>query len=166
VLTSSVVVRRCCFEVVGVFDQNLRSAEDWEMWSRLAAQYPFAVIKEPLVRYRQHPANTTRNWQATEQGLRPAIEKIFHSVPSKLLYLKSRTYGYANLNLGWKALQSGECKQAIHFYQQALAHYPQLVYSWNCIRLGFAILLMRTFGSQGYEGARMIKRILRQNISV
>lgn len=28
----SVMVRRCCFETVGMFDKSLRSLEDWDMW--------------------------------------------------------------------------------------------------------------------------------------
>ena len=47
----SVLVRRKCFENVGMFDCTLRSVEDWDMWIRIAERYPFAVTKEPLVYY-------------------------------------------------------------------------------------------------------------------
>jgi hypothetical protein len=41
----SVIIRRYCFETVGIFDINLRSIEDWDMWLRIASRYPFALIK-------------------------------------------------------------------------------------------------------------------------
>lgn len=94
---SSVMVRRCCFDTVGVFDQSLLNIDDWDMWIRIAACYRFAVIKEPLMRYRQHHNNMTKNWQVVEQACRLIIEKAFHSAPPELLYLKSRSYGHANI---------------------------------------------------------------------
>ena len=63
------IVRRSCLETVGSFDNNLTSSEDWELWVRIASVYPIALVKEPLVFYRQHPNNTTNNWQMLEQDL-------------------------------------------------------------------------------------------------
>lgn len=102
----SVIIRRCCFETVGIFDQNLRSIEDWDMWLRIASRYPFALIKEHLAYYRQLPDSMSKNCQVMEQAFHTVIEKAFHTASSELLYLKKRSYGYANLCLAWKALQS------------------------------------------------------------
>lgn len=167
ILTSSVMVRRCCFENVGVFDCSLRSYEDWELWIRIASRYSFTLIKEPLVLYRQHTSNTSNNWQVMEQGFRLVMEKIFHSAPSELLYLKNQSYGYANLYLAWKALQSGDgdSKQALHFRQQALVHYPRLRYSRRYIHLSLAIAMMQWFGSDGYQKVLAFINTLRQRIS-
>ncbi len=149
----SVIVRRCCFEKVGVFDQSLHSLEDWEMWIRIATSYPFAVIKEPLAYYRQLPNSMSKNCQVMEQSFHTVIERTFRSAPLELQYLKNRSYGHANLCLAWKALQSKnrDYKLAIHFWQQAILYYPQLRYSGESIRLNFAIAVMRLFGAHGYS---------------
>lgn len=133
----SVLVRRKCFEDVGVFDRTLRSVEDWDMWIRIASRYPFAVTKEPLVYYRQHASNMSKNWRVMEQAFHQVIEKSFQSVPSKLQYLRNNSLGYANLCLAWKALQSKDkdCQLASKFQQQAIAHYPKLRYSRENFRL-------------------------------
>jgi glycosyltransferase involved in cell wall biosynthesis len=167
VLTSSVMVRHCCFETVGTFNQNLRAVEDWDVWIRIASCYRFALIKEPLVLYRQHPSNTTKNWQVLEQDFRLVIEKAFHSAPSELMYLKNRSYGYANLYLAWKTLQTSnrDCKQALHFRQQALLHYPQLRYSRQYIRLSLAIAMRQRFGAYGYGRVLALIYALRRRIS-
>lgn len=161
----SVMVRRSCFDV-GVFDRNLRSVEDWDMWIRIASRYPFAVIKEPLAYYRQLPSSMSKNCQVMEQAFRTVIEKAFHSAPKELLYLKNRSYGHANLTLAWKALQSHDrdYRLALHFRASAIAHYPQLRYSWEYIRLSLAIAVMRLFGTQGYSNILALAYALRRRM--
>jgi glycosyltransferase involved in cell wall biosynthesis len=163
----SVVVRRCCFERVGVFDRNLRSLEDWDMWIRIAAQYPFAVIKEPLAYYRQLSGSMSKNCQVMEESFRTVIERIFQSAPSDLLYLKNRTYGHANLCLAWKALQSADrnYKLALQFRQQAISHFPELRYSREYIRLSLAIAALQWFGSHRYGKVLALIHALRRRIS-
>ena len=52
--SSTLLVPRTCFDEVGLFRQDLRYAEDWEMWIRLTRRYPLAVVKQRLSAYRQH----------------------------------------------------------------------------------------------------------------
>ncbi|MCA1990882.1 MAG: glycosyltransferase [Coleofasciculus sp. S288] len=151
---SVAMVRRSCFETCGDFDRNLRSfAEDWDMWLRIASRYPFKAVQEPLVYYRQHSNSASKNWEAMEQSFHMVIEKTFASAPQELLYLKQRCYGFANLCLAWKPLQSRtkDYKKAIHFRQQAFTHYPRIFFSREYIRLSLAIAIMRWFGSDGYK---------------
>jgi glycosyltransferase involved in cell wall biosynthesis len=148
------MVRRCCFETAGVFDCNLGSyVEDWDMWFRIASDYSFVVVAEPLVYYRQLPNSASKNWAAMEQSCRLVLEKAFASASTELLYLKGRGYACANVCLAWKALQSQDqdYKQAAHFLQQAFAYYPQIRFSQEYFRLKIAISLMSWFGVAGYQ---------------
>jgi hypothetical protein len=167
--SSSVMVRRCCFETVGVFSpsRDLYTVEDWEMWLRIASRYPFAVIKEPLLCWRQHANNGSKNWRAMEQAYALVIEKAFDSAPSELLYLKERSYGHANLCLAWRVLQSSDkdYKKAIQFRWQALSHYPQLRYSGEYIRLSLAIALMQWFGAENYPKVLALIHAIRRRFS-
>lgn len=163
---STSLIRRSCFETVGVFDRDLRCLEDLDMFIRIAAHYSFAVVKEPLIRYRQHPNNMSKNCQGMLDAFRTIIEKAFQSASLELLYLRCRGYGRINLYLAWKSINSRDYKAASHFRQQALAHYSQLRYSWDCIRLSIAIAVMHWFGSQGYDRARTIVRSLRTHMSM
>jgi len=45
---SSAMVRRDVFDRVGMFDEQVRYAEDWEFWLRVASAYPFAKVDEPV----------------------------------------------------------------------------------------------------------------------
>lgn len=49
---SAALVRRECFELVGRFDESLRSSEDWDMWLRIARHFPIRFVNEPLVSIR------------------------------------------------------------------------------------------------------------------
>jgi len=57
---SAVLARRDCFERVGNFDENLRGAEDWDMWLRLAETFEFDYADEVLVKIRQHRSSVQR----------------------------------------------------------------------------------------------------------
>ena len=149
---SSVMIRRSCFENVGIFDCNLKSIEDWDMWIRIALHYPLALIKEPLTYHRKLGNSLSKNWLVMEKDFGQVIEKTFKCVPPELLYLKNHSYGYANLCLAWKAVQSShrDYKTAIKYRGQALKYYPRLCLSKDCIRLSLAIALMNCFKGEQY----------------
>jgi glycosyltransferase involved in cell wall biosynthesis len=58
---STVLIRKECFHQVGLFDDLLNAQEDWDMWIRIAKYYRFALIKIPLVKYRLHPNQISKN---------------------------------------------------------------------------------------------------------
>lgn len=167
VACSSVMVRRCCFETVGVFDQNLKFAEDWDLWIRFATRYRFAVIKEPLVRYREHPNSKSKKYASRLQDFQIIIEKAFASVPFELLHLRNRSYAHINLCIAWKCLQGNDIdyKKANHFRHLATLHYPQIRYLQEYVRLSIAIALMQYFGLNSYNKLLEIFYLLRQRFS-
>lgn len=164
---SVAMVRRSCFESVGLFDRNLGSfVEDWDMWLRIASRYLFKVVKEPLVYYRQSSSSASRNWEGMARSFEIVIEKAFSAAPSELQSLKNKSYGFANLCLAWKPLQSRapDWKSAASFRAQALAYYPWLCFSQEFVRLSIAITLMRWFGPDGYKRFLSYIYALRQRI--
>lgn len=48
------LIRRCVFDQVGLFDETNPSADDWEMWLRIASRYEFDYVPEYLALYRVH----------------------------------------------------------------------------------------------------------------
>lgn len=57
----SVLFRASAFRAIGGFDTRLSFALDWELWLRLSRSGTrFETILEPLVRYRRHLGNATR----------------------------------------------------------------------------------------------------------
>ena len=50
--TPTALVRRECFDTVGLFDTRLRTGEDWDMWMRLAAHFESVRVARPLTMVR------------------------------------------------------------------------------------------------------------------
>ncbi len=161
---SSTMIRRSCFDTVGMFDRDLAYAPDLDMWVRIAFHYPIAVVKEPLLRYRQLPNSFSRNRPKMTQDIRQVIEKTFQSVPLELLYLRNRCYASLIFGLAWLAIDEGDYKKAIHFRKQVFLHHPQVYFTENFMRLSLAIFMIRWFGPNGYDGVRYLTHILRQRL--
>jgi glycosyltransferase involved in cell wall biosynthesis len=58
--SSNVMVQRALVEEVGGVDPGLRHLADWDLWRRLGAAGPPAVVDAPAVAYRLHPGNASR----------------------------------------------------------------------------------------------------------
>jgi glycosyltransferase involved in cell wall biosynthesis len=57
---SSSMVRRSAFDDVGLFDEGLPLAMDYDLWLRVALRFRFDYVDEPLVKYRTGHANLSR----------------------------------------------------------------------------------------------------------
>src|SRR5262249_37606069 len=55
----SIVVKRSVFERIGGFNAELCYALDWEMWTRIALQFPVWFEPRILACYRDHAENET-----------------------------------------------------------------------------------------------------------
>ncbi len=51
--TPTVMIRRDCFEEIGLFNTELRTGEDWDMWMRLATHFAHVRVARPLALIRE-----------------------------------------------------------------------------------------------------------------
>lgn len=58
---SGVLIKRYVFNKVGLFDENLKFGEDWDMWLRIAKNYEVDFAPGILVHIRKHASNMTAN---------------------------------------------------------------------------------------------------------
>ncbi len=66
--TPSVLATRQLIVQAGGFDEEMLSAEDYDLWLRLALCSEVAIVDEPLVYVRLHDENHTREWQSAFVG--------------------------------------------------------------------------------------------------
>jgi len=78
---SSVAVRKACLDAVGPFDPALRSAEDRDMWIRVAARFPVARLEAPLCWYRVQPGSMSHNPDRMERYERVVLDRAFALPP-------------------------------------------------------------------------------------
>lgn len=63
------LVRRECFDKVGLFDEEMRFGEDWEMWVRIAEHYEFDFVNGVVGRYHKSTHQITRDRSSALEGL-------------------------------------------------------------------------------------------------
>lgn len=164
--TPSIVVRRDVYEKLGGFDRRISYAgEDWEMWVRIAAHYPFCFEVEPLAAYRmKRPGSLTEHSACTGeivQDMRTATEIIESYLPKYLpktlasqLSNKAREmYALWALEGAQQMFATGNLGAVIARIQEAL----RCSHSFRIIRLVVHLLLR--------EGARWSWRTVRAGMS-
>ncbi|HAO10474.1 MAG TPA: hypothetical protein DCQ51_04670 [Planktothrix sp. UBA8407] len=89
---TSVLIKKKCYDQVGLYDPRLRQIHDLDFWIRLCLKSEIYVLPEPLVLFRFHDRNisgvTTENivrhtWemsQVLEHYLSPEISKNFYNI--------------------------------------------------------------------------------------
>ncbi|NTV94171.1 MAG: glycosyltransferase [Thiobacillus sp.] len=55
----TLLIPRVAFDRVGLFNESLRTTQDYDLWFRMAEQFPFMHIPETLVQARIHPNQDT-----------------------------------------------------------------------------------------------------------
>ena len=157
----SAMIRAECFNKVGLFDVELTIGEDRDMWTRISANYPFAVIKEFLTLYRRHSNNTTLSNEKIIPQLSRVIEKTFKNAPKHLLYLKERSYCWINIYAAWSSIQDEQNYSKARYYRkQAVKYYPQIIFTLMYLRQTVALTTLFLLGTQNYTKVRRIKKSL------
>ncbi len=74
---STVILRRELFEVHGLFDENLPVCEDYDLWLRLTAQHPVALLNEKLMtRHGGHADQLSQSDWGIDRYRVQSIQKI------------------------------------------------------------------------------------------
>lgn len=123
---SALMVRRSVFENVGGFDPAFSQCADWDMWIRLAGVGPVDIVAEPLVRYRVHSENMSRNIRLLEDDTLRVLAKFFESDAHAVRYRAERRRIYSNqfLILSGSYLHAGSVVSSIRCLARGLVSYP------------------------------------------
>jgi glycosyltransferase involved in cell wall biosynthesis len=83
---SNPLIRRHALDAVGNFDESLVGGQDWDMWLRLAAKFPFTVVSSPQILYRKYPNSNSwsNNVERQEIGFKRVIEKALSEAPDSV----------------------------------------------------------------------------------
>ena len=125
--TPSIVVRREVYEKLGGFDYRLAIAEDWEMWVRIAANYPIGYEVEPLAIYRKHSksiSNSNINNGKYLQQMRKAVDVFQAYIPensARELYNHTRkNCAFHCLDMAQSLINTRDVEGTIKLIQEAL----------------------------------------------
>ena len=125
----SVMLRRNWQEKVGLFDESLRSYEDWDMWLRLArAGCKMAWVPKPVSLYRFHSAQMTRIGTQMTRATFAVLEKIYADpdLPESWLSMKDGAYASAYLRAAAQAYLAQDFDHAKACLSKAVELNPEL----------------------------------------
>jgi glycosyltransferase involved in cell wall biosynthesis len=153
---STPLARRICFEKVGFFDRSLKSAEDWDMWLRIAMHFSIFVIPEPLVRYRRYHNSMSTNFRLMIQELDKVMERSFQYAPEEFKNVERIGSSHLSIKYAWGYLIKEDFHEAFWFAKQAFIRRPKLIFSISYLHLIFLIAAKQFLKPQTYKALQSI----------
>lgn len=126
---AAVVTRRECFDRIGLFDEAFRGSEDWDIWLRVARQYPFGGISTPLLNYRMHGNNMSKDPKYMLNYQLMVVEKHFglpDGRPETWPQERQRAYATVYRYAAQGFYLQGNKQQGLHYLRLALEANPRL----------------------------------------
>lgn len=164
---SGVMVSREALDDVGVFAENRHrfpiDVEDWELWIRIAASWPIAVVPQVVARHRRHEANSSTDIESLEKAYENLMEVVFEGVPPERATLRPAAQARYKVILAWQSLNDREDPVAASEYlRSALEDVPSLRRSVEYWRIRTAAAVLGAVGRPGYRVMRSLNQTVRR----
>jgi glycosyltransferase involved in cell wall biosynthesis len=113
---------------MGGFDPALAMSADWDLLLRVLLEGTLGYVDEPLVRYRVHDSNMSRDVGAMERDMNHAFAKAFahEQLPTALQRHRGLAYSRLYRMLSGSYRDTGEPMQALRTLAIALRYHPAL----------------------------------------
>jgi glycosyltransferase involved in cell wall biosynthesis len=120
ITTSSMIVRRGAFDVVGLFDERLYSGQDFDMWIRLAQVFDLIYVDQPLIRYFIHSG-----YRITDDDARKAhAQEILFAKHRRIFDENPRGHCLMYIALAKRYLRLGDKERAHRCLRKAMRLAP------------------------------------------
>jgi glycosyltransferase involved in cell wall biosynthesis len=127
--TPSVMVSRRCFDTVGLFDEGLQFAEDWDMWIRIARRFPTETLNKPLVLIRKHQECLSGSAERKMHNFEVWLDLIHRNQlrysGGRIVYIKALSWYYFNLSYHYQEL--GDRRNESRYLAKSIALWPFFV---------------------------------------
>ena len=80
---STMVVKRDCFDQVGMFAEHLRYTQDMEMWLRLLQRFEIGRVAPALAKQRVHPEQGSRKTLSQQKEAQQVLDRSFADLGDK-----------------------------------------------------------------------------------
>jgi glycosyltransferase involved in cell wall biosynthesis len=128
--TSSVVIKRDVFEKIGGFPTQYRFADEFDVWLKIARDYPIAFVDSPLVFIRFYEANTSHNRIGVRTDTFDILMKNYdpERIPRPIFL---RTISDHDISFGRAYLTAGDMAEALKWFRKSIERTPFRLRSWR-----------------------------------
>lgn len=145
---SNPLIRKRAIDSIGKFCPELKSAEDWDYWLRLAVNWDFVLVPKHQVFYRRSASSMSSKLNTMKQESLLTLERAFESAPLALQYLKNQSLSniyqyYAEVYLRDINNNTGDINQVIQNLWKAVRLHPKNLLSKYTQRLVIKALLIK-----------------------
>ena len=124
VCTSTVMVRRSVFLNEGGFNESLITAEDDDLWIRIAARYPVTLLEQPLVKYTLSEGSLSRTPDYIFKGVSQYLRLIetredYADIRERLNGLIAKKWSRLHFSNGWYHMNNKRLTLARERFLQA-----------------------------------------------
>ena len=137
-VTSSVMVRKSALNRVQNFTESPVTAEDWDLWLKLAADgCRFAAVSDPLTRYRWRSGSYSKNHERMRQLRKITVHRALMTERGKRLPWKTRRQVMANVEScsAW-SLAASSPRKAVRWYINSILQWPFDATPWKGVVKG------------------------------
>jgi glycosyltransferase involved in cell wall biosynthesis len=136
------IVRRTVFERAGYFNEeyDARIGEDWDMWLRIASEYPLGVVREKLAFHRLHSTSTMSTTSIADRtrSLVGVVERALKRNPEELDGIAKQALANIYHGAGVRLMKQDEYKDARQYFLKELRYRPFNLETWVYILLSIA----------------------------
>lgn len=134
---SNLMVRRSALEQVGLFNPDLASVHDWELWLRLAEVGEFVLVTKAQILYRVMPGSISSNLSRQEANVKRVLEMMLARSPQRLAPYHRSSLTNLYQYLTFRSLSLGQTRRqychSLRYLLLAWFHGPQII--WQRSRL-------------------------------
>lgn len=137
VVTSSVLIKKICFNSTGTFDENpnILGSEDADMWIRISEQYKIFYFNEPLVIYRVSKTgfcrlNIDKNYASSHCFFEKHLPAIKRRSPNYKKIIRKRQFRYY-FAYGKTLLDEKRFTESRSRFKHALQYNPVNLKCWG-----------------------------------
>jgi glycosyltransferase involved in cell wall biosynthesis len=128
---SSSIVRRVCFQRLGLFDEKLRFSEDYDFWIRVASSYRFEFVDLPLIYYRTGHSSTSADKDKVYDTVLEIMRRYASQSNYRIPFL-TRMYGFSDTykNMAFYCRKNKRFKKVLGTYLVSIIYFPVNIWTW------------------------------------
>lgn len=142
---SNPLVRRQALESVEGYDRALQFCADWDFYLRLAARWPYALVPEYQIFYRQSSGSLSSKVEALERESLAMLENCFTKNPEKSQPIKNRCLAgihlYSSQLYLTRVINREGLRLARQSLQRAIALSPESLRTYKTLILLIKLIL-------------------------